>query len=674
MSQASPTVFNGRYELQRRLARGGMADVFLARDRMLDRPVAIKVLFPDLASDPSFVERFRREAQAAANLNHPNIVGIYDWGQQDDTYFIVMEYVDGRSLADVIRTEGKLDADRAADIANDVAAALGSAHRSGVVHRDVKPGNVLITSDGQVKVADFGIATVLSDTNTDLTRAGTVMGTATYFAPEQAQGRPVDARSDLYSLGVVLYEMLVGRPPFKGDTPLAVAIKHVQDQAVPPRNAGANVAESLEAITMKLLAKNPQNRYPSADDLRADLRRYREGMHSLRKAAGGMPTAAAAGTGDPHSALTQVVGAVGGPAGNGADSVRQPTGVVNTTGFYEPPSENRTGMIIAVALLLLLSVGGLIFAFVKVLGNDNSPPATTDIEMPNVVDKDRSDATAILLNSGFATPDVVEVTRDDKTPGTVVSQTPSAGQRVKASVKIVLTVNLGATSDFPPNVVGLNADDAETLIKSRGFTAQRVLQTSTDVPEGQVISQDPQPDKLTQKGKQIIIRVSSGGKDIILPDFSNRPADQVLQQLTALKLNSTTVRETSDTVDAEKVIRTDPPPGKIKEGATVTVVISDGLPKFDMPNVVGAVQAAADAQLTSKGLLVTYDTASLSPDDPNVGKVTKQSIAAGQKVQKGTTVDNNHHDDDLHDIDHDNAAGQHDNDALTISAISAWAR
>ncbi|TML13370.1 MAG: serine/threonine protein kinase, partial [Actinobacteria bacterium] len=230
MTQVSPTVFNGRYELQRRLARGGMADVFLARDRLLDRPVAIKVLFPDLAADPAFVQRFRREAQAAANLNHPNIVSIFDWGQQDDTYFIVMEFIDGRSLADLIRTEGALDADRAAEIASDVAAALGIAHRSGVIHRDVKPGNVLITSDGQVKVADFGIATVLSDTNTDLTRAGTVMGTATYFSPEQAQGRSVDARSDLYSLGAVLYEMIVGRPPFKGDTPLAVAIKHVQDQ------------------------------------------------------------------------------------------------------------------------------------------------------------------------------------------------------------------------------------------------------------------------------------------------------------------------------------------------------------------------------------------------------------------------------------------------------------
>ena len=201
------TVFNGRYELHRRLARGGMADVFLARDQLLDRPVAVKVLFPEFATDPNFVERFRREAQSAANLNHPNIVSVYDWGQEQGTYFIVMEYVDGRSLADILRTEGPLHPQRAAEVASDVAAALGFAHRNGVVHRDVKPGNVLISPTGQVKVADFGIARALgADPDSNLTQAGSVMGTATYFAPEQAQGLPLDPRSDLYSLGVVLYE------------------------------------------------------------------------------------------------------------------------------------------------------------------------------------------------------------------------------------------------------------------------------------------------------------------------------------------------------------------------------------------------------------------------------------------------------------------------------------
>ena len=282
MSDEGLTVFNGRYELLRRIARGGMADVYLARDVSLDRQVAVKVLFPEFANDPSFVERFRREAKAAANLNHPNIVGIYDWGQEQGTYYIVMEYVVGRSMADVLRSTGPLSPDRAAEIASDVAQGLSSAHSAGLVHRDIKLGNIIVSDDGQVKVADFGIATALAQRAGDnLTHIGSVMGTATYFSPEQARGKALDGRSDLYSLGVVLYEMIVGRPPFTADTSTAVAVKHVQQRPLPPSMLGVSIAQSLEAIILKLLAKNPANRYPRADDLRADLRRYLRGAHRI---------------------------------------------------------------------------------------------------------------------------------------------------------------------------------------------------------------------------------------------------------------------------------------------------------------------------------------------------------------------------------------------------------
>src|SRR5579863_4500956 len=271
-----PRVLSGRYELSHLVARGGMAEVYRAHDKLLDRPVALKILFPELSVDRTFVERFRREAQAAANLSHPNIVPVFDWGEDYSTYYIVMEYVDGRPLSSILRSAGPLHPDRAAEIAADVAAALSYAHRHGVIHRDVKPGNVLITEEGTVKVTDFGIARAVN-TEESLTQTGAVMGTATYFSPEQAEGLGVDARSDIYSLGVVLFEMVTGRPPFLGETPVAIASKHVREHPPMPRQINSAVPEDLEAVILKCMAKSPDNRYATGDDLRIDLLRFREG-------------------------------------------------------------------------------------------------------------------------------------------------------------------------------------------------------------------------------------------------------------------------------------------------------------------------------------------------------------------------------------------------------------
>ena len=277
-SSGEATVINDRYEMHKRIGRGGMADVFLARDLLLDRQVAIKVLFPEFAIDPNFVERFRREAQAAANLSHPNIVNVYDWGKYYGTYFITMEYVQGRTLAEILRTNRQLTAKQAAEIASEVAAALGFAHEAGLAHRDIKPANILIGSNGQVKVADFGIARAMNaPTESNLTQVGAVMGTASYFSPEQAQGAQPDPRSDLYSLGIVMYEMVAGRPPFTGENPVSIAYKQVHDPPQPLNQIVADIPRPFEAIVAKLLAKDPKLRYPSAHALRDDLRRFRNG-------------------------------------------------------------------------------------------------------------------------------------------------------------------------------------------------------------------------------------------------------------------------------------------------------------------------------------------------------------------------------------------------------------
>src|SRR5665213_3070209 len=347
----TPRVFSDRYELTHLIARGGMAQVYRARDRQLDRPVALKVLFPELSVDRSFVERFRREAQAAANLSHPNIVPVFDWGEDNGTYFIVMEFVDGRALSSILRTAGPLHPDRAAEIAADVAGALAYAHRHGVVHRDVKPGNVLITEEGTIKVTDFGIARAVN-TEESLTQTGAVMGTATYFSPEQAEGIGVDPRSDIYSLGVVLFEMVTGRAPFLGDTPVAVASKHVRDIPPVPREINPSIPPTFEAIILKSMAKDPDHRYATAEELRADLLRFNEGRSVL---AMNDPTAMQAALG-----VTQVVGAVGGADVTQAISAQSRPGVGTGPGDEgeETRERNRTRTyaIVLVALLLLLAV------------------------------------------------------------------------------------------------------------------------------------------------------------------------------------------------------------------------------------------------------------------------------------------------------------------------------
>jgi serine/threonine-protein kinase len=611
------TVLNGRYELHRRLARGGMADVYLARDQLLDRPVAVKVLFPEFATDPSFVARFRREAQAAANLTHPNIVSVYDWGEEGETYFIVMEYVEGRSLAEIIRTEGPLHPQRAADIAADIAAALGFAHRNGVVHRDIKPGNVLIAPTGQVKVADFGIARATdAAVEENLTQTGAVMGTATYFSPEQAQGLPLDPRSDLYALGVVLYEMVTGRPPYTGDNPVAIAYKHVQEKPAPPRSANGDVPPELEAIILRLLAKDPAHRYPSAEDLRADLRRFREGQPVTAIAA---PIAA-----------TQAV-----PMAAGAGTQAVP--VQSLPPDHQPP--RRTGAFLAVLFLLLILLAGLLFALAQVLGDDNEP-SVAQVAVPPVIGQTVEVATQTLDAAGFNVERIDEKNEDNDV-GIVFAQEPDAGTKIDEGSTVKIHVSQGANTKPMPDVVGLQDAAARQLLVQLGFSDANVTsqpQNDETAPEGEVIDQIPAANSEVAVDAQITLIVSSGPAPRDVPDVSGKSVAEASNILGQAGFAVTQRDQPSDTVDAGRVISTDPAAGTTQpKGTTITLVVSSGPEQVTVPEVEGMSEAAATASLQAAGFVV--DSSPVTVSDPlQDGLVQTQDPAGGQQATKGSTV------------------------------------
>jgi beta-lactam-binding protein with PASTA domain/predicted Ser/Thr protein kinase len=566
MSDQGPTVFKKRYELHRKLARGGMSDVYLARDQVLDRPVAVKVLFPEFAKDATFVERFRREAQAAARLNHPNVVSVYDWGEEQGTYFIAMEYVEGRSLSEIIRAEGPLHPRRVAEITGDVASALGFAHRNGVVHRDIKPGNVMIETRGQVKVADFGIAQALSGPEqTQLTRVGSVMGTATYFSPEQAQGKPVDARTDLYSLGCVMFEMLTTRPPFSGESPVAIAYKHVQEPAPTPSSIGVAVPTGLEAIVMQLLSKDPDQRYDSAEDLRGDLRRFLAGQPVLAAAAvgAGLGFGATAGmaTVDPTAAM-------------GATTALPPA-----TGGYPPvpeddPSRPRgSGLFIGALMLLLLALGvGLFYIGSNMSKSSNRP----QVAVPGVVGRSVDEATTMLTSKGFEVKRVDSV-NDKQDEGIVFLQDPKAETQIDTGSVVTITVSTGSETEVP-DVTGLDESAATSSLKNADLQVNSVPQPSPTVPNGQVISQTPVAHTKKQKNSVVTIIVSSGKEPVPIPDLTSNSATSAANQLGQLGFHVEQKEEASDDIAKGKVIRTDPPAGQKADpdSTPVTLFVSSG--------------------------------------------------------------------------------------------------
>jgi eukaryotic-like serine/threonine-protein kinase len=610
-------VFSNRYEIQRGIARGGMAEVYLARDQLLDRQVAVKVLFPEYARDPSFVERFRREAQSAANLNHPNIVAIYDWGQERGTYFIVMEYVRGRSLREVVRALGPFTPRRTAQIGAEIAGALEFAHRNGVVHRDVKPGNVLLTESNDVKVTDFGIAR--ADTGDALTQTGAVMGTAAYFSPEQAQGLSVDGRSDVYSLGVVLYEMVTGVPPFRGESPVAVAYKHVRENPDPPSVHAPDIPPDLEHIILTAMSKDPDSRYQTADELRTDLLRFLRGEPPL---AAPVTAAIAGATAAAAAAPTQM-----GPA-------MTPMGDMD---HDKEARRKRTGAIVA-GLIGVGLIAAVIFGLVAFGLSGGGGGGGPTVEVPAVVGKSFTEAENALKFSGF------KVERKDvagkDAPDLVLSQKPGGGEKLEKKGTVVLRVSKATFT--MPDVAGKQRSDAVNQLIGVGLqdpnTNVVVTEEDSDQPPGTVLRSDPAAGTAWPKAGRPVTLFVAKEPNVAVPNVAGQEAQTAQQLLQGAGFQVSAQSEPNDTVPVGRVTRTDPAADtQVRRGSAVKMFVSTGPQMVEVPDVVGQQRDQAAQMLEAAGFQVFASEQGTNNPGDN-GKVLAQNPPTGQRVPKGSGV------------------------------------
>ncbi len=605
-----------------------MADVWVAEDRLLGRQVAVKILHGQYAASEAFVERFRREAQAAANLSHANIVAVYDWGQDGDTYFIVMELVQGRDLRDVLRSEGALLPRRVAEIGADMSVAVSVAHSQGLVHRDIKPANILLTADGAVKVADFGIARAWDDSES-LTKTGAVIGTATYFSPEQAQGATADARSDIYSVGVVMYELLTGAPPFSGESPVAVAYQHVQQAPEPPSRLNPDIPPGLEAIVLKAMAKNPDERYQSAGEMVEDIDRL---------LAGQVPLAS------PHDeAPTRMMTSTNLPPIPGQSDPATPFDTTpdtyDTPVYREPGRTDRTTLTIGIIASLALLLLGIIL-LVRLLGSGSGAGLVT---VPELAGNQPASAIAELTRLGLSIEQEV-VASSDVAKGLVVGTEPPAGTEIERASFVKLLISGGDATIQVPRVIDLTEDQARTAIELTGLEfGEVVVEASPVIEAGVVMAQTPEAGTLVAEGTKVDLVISAGTNAFLVPDVVGRSENDALFVLAQTGFGVDQIRierRPSAEVLEDFVIETDPEAEQfVPKDGFVTVVISQGAVPSVVPSVL--TKNAADAQqiLEDLGFEVAFDDPlELEWDDPLNGVVAEQSPAAGETAEFGSTI------------------------------------
>jgi beta-lactam-binding protein with PASTA domain/predicted Ser/Thr protein kinase len=593
MQLAQDTVVAGRYRLIGRLGSGGMADVWCAEDTMLNRRVALKFLYERFAQDEQFVERFRREASAAAGLQHQNDVGVFDRGTYEGTHYIAMEYVEGASLKDLI--DRGLSVGEAVEIVRQVLAGARYAHERGIVHRDLKPQNVLVDGEGRARVADFGIARAGIS---EITQTGSVLGTAQYLSPEQAQGLPVTATSDIYSIGVMLYEALTGRVPFEADSPVTVALKQVSERPRAPSELNPEVSRALDAVVLKALAKDPANRFASAQEF----------LDAL-DAAEADPSGAALGDTASYAAVAAAAGTP--PA--------EPPPPPERRGFFTP------GRLVVLALLLLAVAGVIAYALTR--------PETALV--PTVLGKQQSQAEAILGDAGFEVS--VTSTSNDAPKGTVLEQDPPAGETADKGSTVTISVSLGPGTVVVPDVVGQPEARATKTLEDAGFRVRDKRSPSRSVRKGLVIASQPPADRMIERNSVVTLIVSAGPKLVQVPSVVGTQQDAAEAALRDAGLTPVVERRNSDAPDGQ-VIAQDPVAGAtVKANANVIVTVSKGLPAAVVPNVVGESQDAAKADIEGAGLSARV-VRRTTTDESEDGQVLDQSPSAGTRLPRGEAV------------------------------------
>ncbi|WP_447005005.1 Stk1 family PASTA domain-containing Ser/Thr kinase [Saccharothrix isguenensis] len=647
---STPRLLSNRYELGETLGYGGMSEVHKGRDVRLGRDVAIKVLRADLARDTQFQERFRREAQNSAALNHPAIVAVYDTGETQTEYgplpYIVMEFVDGRTLRDIVKTQGPLSGKRAMEVMADVSAALDFSHRHGIVHRDVKPANVMITRSGAVKVMDFGIARAVHDGQAAVTQTAAVIGTAQYLSPEQARGEAVDGRSDVYASGCVLFELLTGEPPFTGDSPVAVAYQHVREDPKSPSMLNPKVTPALDAIVLKAMAKGPANRYQSAAEMRADL---------VRVLSGQRPSAPAVMTPEDRTAVLNQSPSPRTEVSSGGGRHR-PAAQRDEPDDYDPLAEEeaerraRRKKAIMVTLVVLLCVAVLALATwitTTLMNNDAAnTPITEKVQVPALVGKELTAAQAELEAKELRS--FIEVLPCQPGPeptctndqiGKVVSSDPPANREVEKRTEIKLVVGTNPQPAPVPGVTGLSPTDAQKKLQTEGWVYQQATGTvETDDPNlvGKVVSQSPDPGVTAPKGSTVTVTLGKAPETVQLPDVTGQT---LANARTTLEGNGFKVqtKEVDSVEDLNEVVAQNPGPGRAEKNTLVTLSVSKNN-QFKMPDLRGLTENQARTKLAQAGW--TGNDLVVSEKVP-VSDLTQDKKIQDQEIKTDTPVGKN---------------------------------